>query len=250
MKGFFAGLVVAAAATSASAQSSLGIQGADLRFGLVQDETSAGQSDFSARIDVAVTDHHGLQGDVIFVDTDQGLIGQLGAHLYMTPRMGQKYGLFASLSDVDGRAMTWGSLGVEGMLSLSETVTFEARAGMGVSDVNSLDYIFADSSLAIALSDNLDVEVGLTLTEFDEASFRAISYEGYLTARYSREGSPLGLYAQVIQSGLSGRDGQPGETRLGLGISLSLGQAGGVAPETRPFRTVDPVAPLVRRDLW
>ena len=44
----------------------------------------------------------------------------------------------------------------------------------------------------------------------------------------------LGGFAQVAQSGLSGRDGAQGETRFRLGLTLSIGQSGGVA--VRPVR--------------
>ena len=33
-------------------------------------------------------------------------------------------------------------------------------------------------------------------------------------------------------------------------LTLSLGTSGGTDPHTRPFRTADPVAPLVRRGFW
>ena len=250
MKKVILSICLALWSAPVAAQSSLGIQGLDLQFGQVEDETGTFRTDALARIDVAITEHHGFQGDVSFADTNQGLIGLLGTHLYLTPRAGQKYGLFASLSDLDGRAMTWGSLGVEGMLSLSEGVTFEARTGLGVSDVDSLDYIFADMSFVFAASETVNIETGLTVAEFDEASFQAISYEASITARYSREGAPWGVFAQISQAGLSGRDDAPGETRIGLGVTISLGQSGGISPENRPFRTVDPVAPLIRRNLW
>ena len=250
MKNIIATIGLALWGVPVMAQSSLGIQGLDVRLSMIEDEGGEMQSDVLARLDVAVTDYHGLQGDVAFADTDQGLIGQLAAHFYMTPNPSQKYGVFAALSDVDGRTMTWGSLGVEGMIALSENLTFEGRTGLGVADVDSLDYIFADLAVAYAAFDGLDFETALTLTEIDETAFRAISYDGSFTARFSPKGTPWGVFAQVSHSGLSGRESVAGATRLGVGIMISLGQSGGVAPKTRPFRTVDPVAPLVRRDLW
>jgi hypothetical protein len=42
----------------------------------------------------------------------------------------------------------------------------------------------------------------------------------------------------------------PGETRVSFGITLSLGTAGGASPATRLFGRTDPVAPLLRRELW
>lgn len=169
----------------------------------------------------------------------------------MTHRNGQKHGVFASLSDADGRMMTWGTLGIEGMLPFFYTTTLEGRAGLGVSDVHSLDYIFGDVSITYAAFSDIEIETVLTLTNFDQAAFRALSYDASIIARYSHDGARLGgAFAQVAQNGLRGRDGAPGETRFGLGLTLSLGQSVGVVPEARPFRRVDPVAPLVRRGLW
>ncbi len=232
------------------AQSSLGIKGSDLTFGVQQDEAGAAQVETTFRFDVAVTEFHGFQGDIAFEDTDYGLIGSVGAHFHMTPREGQRYGLFASISDVDGRSMTWGSIGAEGMLSLGETSVVEGRAGMGVSDVGGLDYIFAGGSIATEFSPGIEFEANIDVAEFEEASFQAVSYDAGLTARYSPEGAPWGVYASVARSGLSGADGVPGETRLGLGLTMSFGATGGTDPRFRPFRTSDPVAQLVRRDLW
>ncbi|MDD9924178.1 MAG: hypothetical protein OXQ92_18140 [Boseongicola sp.] len=237
-------------AIPAYAQSSLGIRGADLSFGAAQDEFGTAQYELDGSVDVAVTEYHGLQGDLAFYNTDGGLVGQLGAHLYMTPKIGQKYGVFASVSDVDGRSMVWGNLGVEGMLSLGEASVVEGRVGLGVSDVNGLDYIFGGVSITHEISSSLEIEASLEVAEFDEASFSAVSYEAGLTARYNRDGSPLGAYASVTFSDMTGRDGQPAETRISVGLTVALGTTGGVDPATRPFRRTDPVAPLVRRGLW
>ena len=250
MKRFITSLIAVFVAHGASAQSSLGFQGIDLRFGALQDETGEIQVVSSLRLDVAITDAHGLQGDVTFEDTDNGLIGGLGAHLYMTPVEHHKYGLFASLSDVDGRSMSWLSVGAEGMIASGDDLVFEGRAGIGFSDVEGLDYTFADGGFAFALSDNLAVETHLTVAEFEEASFQAISYDAGASLHYTTSGSPWETYASLSYSGLTGRDSHPGEFRVGFGISMSFGQIGGLSPKTRPFRIVDPVAPLVRRGLW
>ena len=246
-------LVTAAAvfaATHASAQSSLGIQSTTLGFGGIQDEAGDFQTDANISVDVAITSFHGLQGDLRFSDTANGLIGQLGAHLYMTPRPGQKYGVFATLSDVDGRSMAWGALGIEGMLSLGLDTALEARTGLGVADEGGLDFIFAGVSLAHAVNPSFEVEAFLDIAEFDEAALQVISYEVGVRAHYSPEGAPWGLYASVTQSDLGGRDGTSSETRLGLGLTIEFGSSGSTDPATRHFRASDPVAPLVRRGLW
>ncbi|MEM6539359.1 MAG: hypothetical protein AAF668_16730 [Pseudomonadota bacterium] len=231
----------------AFAQSSLGITGAELSFGAVEDEAGDFRGDGRGVVDVAVTQFHGFQGDLAFSDADTGYIGTVAAHLYMTPQPEQKYGLFAALSDVDGRSMLYGSIGAEGMLSLGNNTLFEGRAGMGWADADGLDYIFAGAAVAHQLLPAVEMQLSLDVADFDEAGFSATSYDAGLRATYSPIGTPWGAYVSVTHSGLSGYDDA---TRIGLGLNITLGSAGGTDPHTRLFRTPDPVAPLVRRGLW
>lgn len=231
----------------AFAQSSLGITGLDLSLGVVEDEAGDYRGDAHGAVTVAITEYHGFQGDVAFSDTSTGIIGTVAAHLYMTPQLDQKYGLFAALSDVDGRSMLYGSLGVEGMLSLGQNTVVEGRAGMGWCDTGGLDYVFASLSAAHQLTSAVELELALDTADFDEAGFSATTYDLGLTARFSPESTPWGAYASVTQSGITGHGN---ETRIGFGLTLSLGATGGTDPHTRPFRTPDPVASLVRRGLW
>ncbi len=231
----------------AFAQSSLGISGAELSWGVVRDDAGEYRGDGRAAIDVAITNYHGFQGDLAFSDTGTGGIGTVAAHLYMTPRLGQKYGLFAALSDVDGRSMIYGSLGAEGMLSLGSRTTVEARAGMGWADADGLDYVFGGAALVHQLTPAVEVQLSLDIADFDEAAFSATAYDVGVKATYSPEGSPWGAYVSVTQSGLSDYDNAP---RIGLGLNITLGTVGGTDPHTRLFRTPDPVASLVRRGLW
>ncbi|MDA9865342.1 hypothetical protein N9C96_01560 [bacterium] len=234
----------------AYAQSSLGITGAAFSLGVIEDESGKARGDASGSVSVAITEYHGFQGDLRFSDTASGTIGTIATHLYMTPIPGQKYGLFAALSDVDGRSMLYGSIGAEAMLSLGESTAIEARGGLGLADQDGLDYIFGGLSVAQSLTPAIELEVSLDVADFDETSFSATSYDAGLTANFSPEGSPWGAYASITHSGLIGANSASGETRLGLGLTLTLGTSGGTDPHTRPFRTPDPVAPLVRRGLW
>lgn len=231
-------------------QSSLGITGATLDVGSAEDETGLWKGTPSASVDVRVTEFHGLQGDLSFSDTGGGTIGMLAGHLYMVPQPGQKYGLFVSLSDLDGRAMSWVSFGAEGMLSLGENTVLSGRLGLGQADVGSLDYIFGGVAVAHEVLPGLEFEAALDVADFDETGFRATSHEASLTARYSPNGAPWGVYASVTNSGLTGRDGQSARTRIGLGVTFTFGGSGGTDPHTRMFRSTDPVAPLIRRGLW
>lgn len=231
----------------AFAQSSLGISGIELSLGAVEDETGDFRGDARAVVDVAVTSVHGFQGDLAYSDTMTGGIGTVAAHLYMSPKPGQKYGLFAALSDVDGRSMIYGSLGAEGMLSLGSRTSIEGRAGIGWADADGMDYIFAGAALAHQLTPAITLEGSLDAADFDEAAFSATAYDLGLKATYSPVGSPWGAYVSVTQSALNGHDDA---TRVGLGLTITLGNTGGTDPHTRPFRTPDPVASLVRRGLW
>ena len=196
--------------TPAMAGSGLGIEGAALSFGALQDETGDMQVRFSTSVDVAITAAHGLQGDLSFQDTSGGTIGRLAGHLYMDPVPGQKYGLFLALSDLDGRSLTWGDFGVEGQFALSDVTVIEGRAGLGRADSGSLDYIFGGLSLAHAISPDITLEASLDLAEFDEADFRATAVDAGLRVAYTPEDSHWGLYAEVVHSDLTGRDGTRG----------------------------------------
>ena len=230
----------------AFAQSSLGITGAELTFGMVEDETGEYRGQGRAALDVAITGFHGFQGDLAYSDTATGGIGTLAAHVYMTPRDGQKYGLFVALSDVDDRALMYASIGAEGMLAIGDDTTIEARAGVGWGD-DRLDYIFAGGAIAHQLTPALELELSADVADFDEVGLSTTAYDVALRATYSPKGAPWGVYASIGQSGLTGGDSA---TRIGLGVRITLGTTGGTDPKTRLFRTPDPVAPLVRRGLW
>ena len=248
MRGFIVAVLMSVP-VPAFAQSSLGITGASFSLGAFEDQAGVSQVEGAASVDVAITEYHGFQGDLRFSDTMSGGVGSIGGHLFMTPREGQKYGLFAQLSDVDGRALTWGVIGAEGIVSLGDTTTLEIQGGLGAAD-DGLDFIHASVATAFEVNSAFEIELALDVADYDEAVFRATSYDVGLTARYSPEGAPWGLYASVNHSGFAGRDGQPDATSIGFGITVNFGNAGGVDARSRHFRTVDPVVPLLRRGLW
>lgn len=231
------------------AQGKLGFTGASLDYSVQEDEFGTLQQTAQASVDINVTGVHGLQGRLSFEETAFGTIGSLQSHLYMSPDIGQKYGLFIALSDVDGRSLAWGSAGAAGIFEVSERATFAAHVGLGAADAHGLDYIFGELSWTQDLSDHFRVEFALSAADFDEAAFRATSIETSLRAEYMPDGSNWGAYALVTQSSLSGRDGRPSATRLGLGVTYQFGQVGQTRAEYTHFGPVDPVAPLVRRGL-
>ena len=246
---FIIGLLFTCATTPAAADS-LGLTGANVTLSYTQDEAQDWQfSAAVAALNVNITAIHGLQTGLTFADTENGGIGTLDAHLFMAPTPAAKYGLFATLSDVDGRALRWGTLGAEAMLSLTPQTTADVRTGIGYSD-DGLDFVFAGAGLTHALGEALTLSARLDLTDFDEPGLHALSHEASLTAQYRPTGSGWSAFASLTTSGLTGPDAMDPETRIGLGVSFDIGQTGGTAPTERLFSTNDPVAPLIRRGLW
>lgn len=232
------------------AHGSLGITGATFGASSTEDEGGLSRFALSSSVDVRITAYHGIQSDQSLSETATGTLGQLQGHLYLAPNPDRKYGLFLALSDMDGRSMSWVSAGAEGMLSLGHSTIVDGRAGLGVANSGSLDFIFGGVSVSHEISRGFEIQAALDLADFDEASFRATAIDATLQASYSPIGAPWGIYANVTRYGLAGRDGGPAATRIGLGVTISLGNSGGTRPATRMFRNVDPVAPLVRRGLW
>ena len=99
------------------------------------------------------------------------------------------------------------------------------------------------------MSSTTTFEATLDVADFDEADFRATAIDLGLKATFSPDGSPWGIEATAVHSELTGRDGAAGELRLGIGLSMAFGNAGGTSTDTRHFRDHDAVAPLVRRGL-
>jgi hypothetical protein len=115
----------------ADAQSSLGVQGfsGDLAYGITDEGRTTSRG--LANLDVAITGVHGLQLDFGLLDTGTVTLGQIGTHIYMRPRQTQKYGLFATLSDVDEFSVQYINAGLEGRFGLSANTGAEFRVGLG-----------------------------------------------------------------------------------------------------------------------
>jgi len=237
-------------ASGASAQSSLGVTG--IEAGLGGFSQSGGGASFQGAItlDVAVTEAHGLQGDLAWVETGRGAVGRIGAHAYMTPLAGRKYGLFGMVGDLNGRSLTYGALGIEGMFEVSDRAALGGYTGLGLGSADGLDLIFAGVEGTYVATGALRLDGGLQVTEYDEAGFRAIGTEARLALRYAPGGQPFVATAGVVHDMLTGRDGAPGETRAEVTLSWRFGTINGRAPTSRPFRTADPFLPLIRRGLY
>lgn len=237
-------------ASGASAQSSLGVTGIEVGLGGFSHQGGGPSFRGDVVLDVAVTEAHGLQGDLTWVESGNGAVGRIGAHAYMTPRPGQKYGIFGFLGDVNGRSLTYGGGGIEGMFEVSDRAALGGNVGIGYSNADGLDVIFAGVEGTFVASDALRLDGGLQVTEYDEAGFRAIGTEARLALRYAPEGQPFAATVGIVQDMLTGPDGAPGETRAEVTLSWRFGTINGRAPTTRPFRTADPFLPLIRRGLY
>lgn len=246
------GLAIALAVlTSPAAADSLGFRFADLSAGLADDGTiTSAQARISA--DFAITDNHGLQLDFGAVGYSGEYLGQIDAHLYMMPTQAAKYGVFASLADVDGREATIAMAGIEAMFALSERTELHGRAGIGMALPGNIDFITASLGASYALNDQMAVFGDLTVAEFDEASLRAISASARLGARYQPAGQAWEVAASLVHDGLTGRDAARFETRIELGFTWHLGAGGGAKRglATRAFATTQPFDPLLRRGLF
>lgn len=244
-----AAAVAALAAAPALAQSSLGLTGVDLRLGL--SDTSGSPAFAEASVDVAITGYHGLQSDFWVSDTASGTIAGVAGHLYMTPRPGQKYGLFAFVGDADGRSATYGGGGIEAMFDLGRSTTVEARAGLGLTHRTGFDFIFGSAALHHEITPDLTLTAGLALADFDEAAFSARTAEATFGVHWSPSNRPWGLFAEIGRDAFSGPSAVPGETTLRAGFTMKFGGGRGTGgAHDRPFSRPDPLRPLTRRGLF
>lgn len=237
-----------ALASQAIAQSSLGFSGAKLSV-IHDDGANAGASGTLA-LDFAITDFHGVQLELGLEETGAGTIGTSGGHLYVTPADGQKYGLFAVVGDADDRSATYGLLGAEGLFSMNPRTVLELRGGIGVASHSSLDFLFVEADLHHDLSSDVSFHGGLTLAEFDELGLSATGYELRAGVTYKPAGQPWGGVIEVARNGLHGFAGDTPGTSLRVGMTFELGNTRRAGPETRLFRTPDPVRPLMRQGLF
>ncbi len=237
-------------AAPALAQSSLGFTQAEARIGAVSLDGET-RATGTLAIDFAITAHHGLQFDLGLTDQETGLLGSIDGHLYMVPGPGRKYGLFGHVADLDGVDATIFALGAEAMVDLGANTRAEAKAGIGIRNPGSFDFIFAQGALEHALSDRVGIYVAGMVADYDESDFSATGYEGRIGARWYLASAPVVIDASVGRSGLWGDDSLKAETVARLSVSLTLGadRSARAPSERRLFRSVAPLAPLQLRGL-
>lgn len=224
--------------TATHAQSSLGVAGFVTDIGRHDSDLFA-----LAQLDTAITEVHGLQLDLSYVDYELGGVGQLAAHFYMTPIDGQKYGVFFTLGDGDDRSRTYGSLGLEGIFSVMPNTVLSVGGGLGVADPDSWDFVYLDAGLSHGLGKDFRIDYGLTLTEIDEPGLSDVGSEARVSLRYDAPGAIWGAFAEARYDDINDDD----DITLRAGITISLGRGNGFAPKDRMFRTAEPLGPLFRR---
>lgn len=230
---------------------SVGFQFADITIGGV---THGGEVRGRAQLsgDFALTEAHGLQLDLGIVSYGHEFLGQIDAHLYMMPTEVAKYGVFASLADMDGREATIGMVGVEAMFAVSDSTDVHGRAGIGMAIPGTMDFITASLGASHAVNDQVAIFGDLTVTEIDEASLRAIATSVRLGGRYQPAGQAWEVSASLVRDGLTGRDAAAFETRVELGFTLHLGAGGGAkrSLSTRGFGNTQPFDAALRRGMF
>lgn len=243
-------MVLSASLPQAAAADSLG-----LRFAEVSVGAKSGEANAHLFADFALTDAHGLQLDLGVLGSANSYLGQIDAHVYMMPTEAAKYGLFVSLADMNGREATIGTLGVEAMFALSSRTEVHGRAGFGMarSDiVGTVDFVTATLGASHALSDVVAVFGDVTVSEFDEASLRAVASAVTLGVRYQPDGQPWELAASVVRDGLTGRDAAAFDMRAQVAFTWHLGAGGGAKRglSARGFASPQAFDPLLRRGMF
>ncbi|KIN64503.1 hypothetical protein Z946_3395 [Sulfitobacter noctilucicola] len=246
---FIAVTLFSLAALPATAQtvtdSGLGIIGADLRLGFSNQEIEGGY--VGGTVDVAITHYHGAQFDLQYEERSTGGIGRIGTTLYMTPRVGQKYGLSLMMADKNDVSSTYGQISAVGMFTAAEDFNIELRAGGGLSADNDLDWITAGIGAHWSAGANTQIYGHYDIAEFDEETFGAYGHEVTFGIKTAIKGTPATVFAEATRDWLSGANSADGDTTLRAGISIALGRTGNNQPS---FRISDPMRQILRRGLY
>jgi hypothetical protein len=238
-----------ASASTASAQSSLG-----LNFVEAELTAASGASGGAARItgDYRITGAHGVQMDLSATDEPGGFLGRIDGHLYMMPTEDSKYGLMASLADIDGRSGTIGMAGVEGMLRLDARMVIEARAVAGLAQPGSVDFVAADAGVTRQIGERTAVTARLALAEFDEAAFSTVAYAADIGVMHSLAGTGFEISASLGVSGSVGDAvlAREGVARIGMTWRFGVGSGAARGLAERAFGRAQPAEELLRRGLF
>ncbi len=232
----FALAAVVAANQPVFAQSNLGMTMFDATLSQSQVEVSGEKqkiNQIEGRADFRISEHHGVQFDLAYTGYNAGDLGHLGGHIYMVPQEDWKYGVFGSFSDFNDYEGNTVALGFEALHQVSDTIAIEGRFGLGMANPDNMDFIFASGATHWNASDNLQMSVGLSVTDIDELAFQGLTYDLGLTATWHLGAAPLAVTAGVGIMGVRGRDQVDPEPVLSLGLSYQFGDVPGKRAEVR-----------------
>ncbi|QDC09576.1 hypothetical protein FHY55_10120 [Oceanicola sp. D3] len=234
-------------AGTAEAQSSgIGFSGAELSLGHLSGDTPV--STFDGTADFMITSQHGFQLDVGIADYGDVWFGNLAAHLYLQPNLSAKYGLFLAYSDANDTEASTTEMGVEGIWSVSESATLNARAGLGRADPSEIDYLFASLGTNLAVTEHLALNGALGVVDTEEAKTALTAITLDVGLSYVLPQAPVSLHVGANHTRISGtRDAE--DTRLAVGLTAAIGgPRGASAPAAaRNFAPVRPLRPLLER---
>lgn len=202
--------------------------------------------------DFRITGSHGLQLDLGLDDGPSGLVGQIDAHLYMSPQEDRKYGLFLSLADVDGREATVAMAGIAGMVELATGTVVSGHAALGYARPRDIDFIAVSGRLSHALSGNAAIFAEVGLAEFDEEALRADTRQYRVGLAWEPQGQPYVASLALARDEIRGRDARPAEMRAEFALTFRFGASGGARRPVldRAFSAPQPLAPLIGAGLF
>jgi len=224
------------------ADSGLGFENGALSFS-GQKSASRTQLDGALQMDHRVSNYHGLQTEVTATTYEGFWVGSIGAHLYMNPSDGAKYGLFAAYMDRNDRSDMMMSLGIEGLWNVSDTVIFGARAGLGLYQPNHVDFIFTDLHLDAYVSPTLRLGAGLSLSRIQELGYTREEMTPWISARYRLGRGPFSAVARLSHQHLREMSGRRNEVQLTLGIRMELGDS--ATADGTLFAPIQPISGYV-----
>ena len=235
---------------------SLGLGAGHVELGHTDMDQGPDQLDGRLLMDFTISAHHGIEARAALEDTVLGTAGTVAGVAYMRPTNGLRYGLFGSLSDLDGEAASWGYVGAAGIWAVSDGISLGAHGAIGRrvtgpragGRLSEPDTLMGGIDLFARLSEQLSATAALSVAEFDEWQFRATASELRAGLVYHLPRSPLGLRAEMIHDRLDGPNGAAAHTHLRLGLFVRFG-AQPTASEMRPFVLSDPIGQLTRRGL-
>jgi hypothetical protein len=251
MRRALAFAVLILSATFARADSGIGVNFAEAEAGTSRTD-AASRGTLRLTTDVLITRAHGLQLDFGLEEDPSGTIGRIDGHLYMIPQPNQKFGLFFSVTDVDGREATVAQVGIAGMLEFAPGTVLSGHASLGMVRPQKVDFVAVSARVSHALSDGLSVFAEIGGAEFEEEFLHVVTRQTRAGLIWEPKGRPLAATLSLARSDLAGRDGRPGETRVEFAVTYRFGAKGGARRplRERPFLAPQSAVPMIAAGIF